>query len=62
MKRNGKDACDWCGRTFRINNYVKYADGRAYHHACLKKVGGPQDLGIHNPKTGKTTIFERIKL
>jgi len=46
MKQKGKDACDWCGRTFRkTTSYVKYGDDRCYHHDCLKNVGGKNDLG-----------------
>lgn len=46
MMRNGKQTCDWCGRTFRKNTpRVEYTDGGAYHHSCLKKVGGRTDLG-----------------
>lgn len=46
MIKNNKLCCDWCGRTFRKKtHYVYYNDGTAYHHNCLKSVGGRTDLG-----------------
>lgn len=51
MKKKGKDACDYCGRTFRKTTpYVKYTDGSCYHHSCLKKVGSREDLGQREKK------------
>ena len=55
MKINGKDACDWCGKVFRTKYYIKYTDGSCYHHACVKKVGGPQDLGYHPARLKKVS-------
>jgi hypothetical protein len=45
MIKNGRVVCDWCGMGFRGKPEVEYTDGRAYHSRCLKKVGGPTDLG-----------------
>lgn len=39
MIKKGKDACDYCGRTFRkMTRYTKYDDGSCYHHDCLKMI------------------------
>jgi len=41
-----KGKCDWCGRKFRKTTpIIEYTDGSQYHYECLKKVGGPTDLG-----------------
>lgn len=46
MIKNGKTACDYCGKTFKKGTaYVSYADGSSYHYPCLKKVGSAEDLG-----------------
>ena len=47
MMKNGKEACDWCGKVFQKKTpVVRFHNSKdLYHQSCYTKVGGRTDLG-----------------
>ena len=57
MIKNGKLACDWCGRTFREDTpRIEFKhSSRHYHVSCFRKVGGRNDMGSTDTIIERTT-------